>query len=347
MRLNVVPETEADLEMVRKDQVRFALQLEVCTVAQMGRALQSCAALGVFEAMADGPKTPDEIASGCGLALRAIRSLVEALGTTIYVRKVGEKYELTDQGRRWMLGLGRGGFADFVGGGSLEIEWATDLMTAVRTGRSLPVLSMMTPERWELYERAQLALTRAREATLLSNVPVPHGARAMLDIGAAHGHRAVAFCRKYLDMSATVLDLPAAVEASVGLLQAAAMGKRVLHRAADPITADLGVEAYDLIVTSSSLARFTRSQSSDLMKRCALALRPSGLLVIDDFFRFARASEGGQQAALVALLLTVTSEDGPFTIEDAAAWQRESGLEPLPSVVVDGGMVTLQMARKR
>ena len=39
-------------------------------------------------------------------------------------------------------------------------------------------------------------------------MPVPDGARDMLDIGGSHGYLSVAVCRRHPELRATVLDLP-------------------------------------------------------------------------------------------------------------------------------------------
>jgi len=70
-------------------------------------------------------------------------------------------------------------------------------------------------------------------------IPVPAGARAMLDIGGSHGYFSVILCRRHPGLRATVLDLPSAVEHAAPLLAKEGMGDRVVLQAGNALTDDL------------------------------------------------------------------------------------------------------------
>ena len=96
------------------------------------------------------------------------------------------------------------------------------------------------------------------------------------------GNKALAYLRRYPDLHAVILDLPAAVEVSAPVLRIVAGedNSRIAWRAEDARTADLGDGEYDVIVAFSFLYALTSAQNADLLHRCARALRPGGLLVV-------------------------------------------------------------------
>ena len=73
---------------------------------------------------------------------------------------------------------------------------------------------------------------------------------------------------------------------------------------------------------------FAPAQSRDVVRRAARALRPGGVLVIQELFALSSARRAGQVAALADLYFALTSESGTLSVEDLAEWQREAGLRP-------------------
>ena len=175
----------------------------------------------------------------------------------------------------------------------MDEQFIAQMESFVRTGAPIEIHEHMTPETWEIYQRGMRSGARLATPEVALRLPVPRDARAMLDIGGSHGYYSVALCRRHPDLRATVLDLPEAVAAAAPLLAREGMGDRVVHRADNALTADLGRES----MTSSSIANlvhhFTEAQNRDLVRRCARALRPGGRLVIGEVVPPGDAADGG------------------------------------------------------
>jgi SAM-dependent methyltransferase len=159
-------------------------------------------------------------------------------------------------------------------------------------------------------------------------MPVPDGARDMLDIGGSHGYYSVALCRRHQGLRAVVLDLPQAVRHSAPLLAEEGMGDRVVHREGDALADDLGEESYDLVITAQLVHHFSAEQNRDLTNRIARALRPGGVYAILEEFRSPTPKDAGQVGALLDFYFALTSQSGTWSPEEMADWQRAAGLEP-------------------
>lgn len=125
-----------------------------------------------------------------------------------------------------------------------------------------------------------------------------------------------------------ILDLPAAVEHAAPLLAEEGMGDRIIHRAGDVLTEDLGAEAWDVILVANLVHHFDDATNRDLAKRVAKALRPGGVYVIQEIYRQGSPNEAGQIGSLLGLYFALTSESGTWAFEEMADWQREAGLKP-------------------
>ena len=172
------------------------------------------------------------------------------------------------------------------------------------------------------------AVAGAAASETARRLPVPKGARDLLDIGGSHGYYSVALCRRHEGLSAVVLDLPEAVEHAAPILASEGMGERVVHRVGDALTDDLGTDTFDVVLIAQLVHHFSEEQNRDLARRVARALRPGGVYAILDAFRSPSAKDAGQTGALLDFYFALTSQSGTWSPEEMAAWQRLAGLEP-------------------
>jgi ubiquinone/menaquinone biosynthesis C-methylase UbiE len=210
------------------------------------------------------------------------------------------------------------------------MEWQAveSLEDFVRTGRPLDVHAMIRDDEWAIYQRGMRALARLSADEVVRRVPVPAAATAMLDVGGGHGHYAVAFCRRYPQLRATILDLPAAVEAAAPILAETAINDRVTYRAGDATTDELGENAWDLVFTSHVVHHFDEATNASLVQRAGRALRRGGVLAILDVLRPGSPTETGQTGALLDLYFAITSSAGTWSGGEIARWQAQAGLRP-------------------
>ena len=296
-------------------------------------------------AMAGGQRRPSP--GAVGTDPRATEKLLNVLVTMRYLRHRDGEYSITGHVRRWLLADAPGSIRDVILMKELEWRWIDQLETFVRDGRPLDVHGTMAPDDWSAYQRGMRAQANPLASWLARRVPVPEGARDMLDIGGSHGYFSVVLCRKHPGLTATVLDLPDAVTHARPLLEQEGMGDRVTLQAGNALTDDLGEAAYDLILIFSLVHHFDDGTNRSLVSRAARALRPGGYLVIGDALRPSSPGKGGQQGAFFDLYFALTSESGLWTFDEMRSWQVAAGLTPRKSIsLVPGGGFVLQVAER-
>jgi 2-polyprenyl-3-methyl-5-hydroxy-6-metoxy-1,4-benzoquinol methylase len=229
----------------------------------------------------------------------------------------------------------------------LEWRWIDRLGDFVRTGEPLDVHGAMTPDDWRVYQRGMRAQAGLLGEWLPRRLPMPAGARSMLDIGGSHGYLSVALCRKHPALRAVVLDLPEAVAQAAPLLAAEGMGDRVVHRAGNVLTEDLGSEQYDLILAFSLVHHFDDDTNRALAAKCARALRPGGIYVIGDLVRPESPSGASAMDLFYDLYFALTSRSGLWSFAEMAEWQRSAGLTPRkPMRLIMGQGPALQIGER-
>src|SRR5262245_8350177 len=317
MKLGVIPETAIERLGLMTGQVPIPIAHALGGIV-LARTLIAATSLGVFEALRVPRLAAGEVAAACGANPFAIGKLLDALVSSGYLSFRHGAYSLTRMSRKWLLADSPVSLRDAILYQAVEWGWLARLDGFVRTGRPLDFHAAMTREEWGLYQRGMRAIAGLSANEVARHIPIPQGARAMLDIGGSHGYYSVAICRRRRGLRATVLDLPQAIEHAAPLLARERMGDRVVHRAGDALHDDLGHEAYDLVFIAQLVHHFDDSTNRELVRRAARALRPGGVLVILEAVRRPTGGAGGQVASLLDLYFAFTSRAGTWAIEELA-----------------------------
>ena len=292
------------------------------------RAIMIGVKLGIFDAVAAKALTAAEVASRCKTSPGATEKLMNALVGSGYLRFDRGTYALSAVARKWVTRDSPQSIRDKVLFEFIEWTLVEHFEDFVRTGQPLDMHGLLSEEEWGLYQRAMRALSGLVAPEIVRRTPMPRGATAMLDIGGSHGYISVAMCRRYPNLRAVILDLPAAVTHAAPILAKEGMGDRVIHRAGDALTDDLGTNEWDFIYVSQLLHHFDETTNREFARRVARALKPGGVFVILEVLRPSSPQDGGQIGALLDLYFALTSQSGTWSIEEMSAWQRDAGLTP-------------------
>lgn len=294
----------------------------------LARAVMSAVRFGLFEALGSSPASAEDVASRAGTHPEATRALLGALAGAGYLKALGENFALTPQTRKWLLVSSPLSLVDSVLFRELEWSWMGRLDEFVRTGRAIDFHAGLDADGWRLYQRGMRAFARVVAGEVARRTPVPPGATALLDLAGGHGAFAAALCRSHPALSATVLDLPAALEQAAPLLAEEALGDRLGTWPADGLTADLGRDRWDVILISQLLHHLPEPACRELVTRAARALKPGGVLVLQEVERPRHPGAGGGLSALGHLYFALTSHAGAWSFTELAAWQKAAGLTP-------------------
>jgi len=295
----------------------------------LARTVMSATKLNVFESLAAGPLTADEVAQRCGTNPRATEKLLNALVGVGCLKVRGGRYELRQSARSWVLKGGKNSFRDQNLLHYLEWHWWEHCEEYVRTGQPLRVHQTMTQEQWGVYQRGMRSGIEMPAHWVARHLSLPRTARQMLDIGGSHGYFSVALCRRHPQLRSTILELPEAIKHAAPLLAKEGMGDRVAHRAGNALSEDLGKEAYDLVFMAALVHHFDDGTNRQLMQRIARALRPGGIVAIWEPVRQDAAGKIQQIGGLLDLFFGFFSEAGTWSAAEIAAWFREAGLKAI------------------
>ena len=349
MKLGTIPQNPLEWGVLRAGLVPTPL-LDTIIALLLARTVMTSTRLGVFEALAGGPLPAKDVAKRCNAKSEPMEKLLGALVGTGYLAFTEGRYRLAPIARKWLLRSASSSLYDAILLQFLDAGYIEHMEEFLRTGIPVHIHEQMSSQDWGFYQRGMRSGANLAVGELVRRVRLPRGSaeapRQMLDIGGAHGYYSVAYCRKYPDLRATILDLPQAVEQSGPLLAREGMGDRIHHQAGDARNYYLGEVTYDMVLIANLVHHFSEDENRDLMLRVARALRPGGLVVIGDMIR-PEPGTSGQIGALTDLYFALTSESGTWSFREMAQWQRLAGLRTRrPLRLITGPGAGLQTAVK-
>lgn len=296
------------------------------------RTLMAGSRLGLYAALAEGPAQPEALAQRLALDVAGTRALLEALAACEAVQRGRDgRYRLAPRAVRWLDPRSPkyvGGYLEF---NYAQWEWWTGLEDTVRSGRSVDI-HRFAPEdpRWRDYIHGLHQLARLAAPEVARAIPLPRGARCVLDLGGGHGWFAAELCRRHAGLSATVLDLPGSARVGRELIAAAGLSERVAFRegnlldASVPLQGEAG-EPPDAVLLFQVLHHLSHAQGVALLRRVRAALAPGGRLAVLEYLRGPGQEGATDASSLVGLHFFLTSGAAAWTPAQLQAQLQEAG----------------------
>jgi 2-polyprenyl-3-methyl-5-hydroxy-6-metoxy-1,4-benzoquinol methylase len=288
------------------------------------RTLMAGERLGVYGALADGPATVEELAARLKLSPEGTRALLESLVSCEAVERKRGRYRMTERSRRWLDPRSPQYVGDFLDFNYAQWDWWSHLEDAVRTGEPVDI-HRFSPEdpRWRAYIHAMHQLARLSAPEVVRAIPLPRGARQVLDLGGAHGWFAAELCRQHRGLRATVLDLEGSVRVGREIISAAGLSHVVTHREGDILSAELG-GPYDAVLLFQVVHHLSPAQNVSLLRRVRTSLTRRGTLAVLEYMR-EDEEKSASAASLIGLHYFLTSNAAAYTPAEVEGFLDDAG----------------------
>lgn len=236
--------------------------------------------LGVFEAIGDGTKSPEEVAATIGCDVDGTRVMLAALNGFDFLERKGGRFSLSASTKKWIL-AGPGSMRAALEFAEVLDEMMAGVEESVRTGKRGGLHETPhPPDWWRRYMEGLACLSPHTGAEIARTVKLSQPKR-LLDVAGGHGMYAAAFCKKHPGLSATVLDLPEAARVGRDIVARAGMGERI-----DFLEGDLRSTPWprdnDVVLLFNILHNLVAEEAQRALTSAKAALRPGGVLAILD-----------------------------------------------------------------
>ena len=318
--------------------------------AAMLAAVQLC----LFDALAEGPRTAEAVASDLMCDLRAASMLLEALcALNLVTREEADApgkpalFSCTPDTAAFLVTSSPA----YLGGAILwsagqYSAWGS-LADSVRRGcpsvdPSHHLGQNISDTRTFVLGMNNRAKGVARGVVNFLDVK---GCTRLLDVGGGPGAYSVLLTERNPNLRATVLDLPGILEVAAELIAKVPSVGQIMLRPGDATQDSYGWEEFDVVLFSGVLHQMKPETIKTMFARARQALQPGGRVIICDvMLEDSRISP--TFSTLFSLQMLLTSKEGAvFSSTECETWLAEAGFEnlntkplppPLPYTVITG-----------
>lgn len=293
--------------------------------------------IGIFEQLADGPATLEELANRTGTPTRPTRIVADAMVSVGLLEKEDGTYQNTPEAATFLSGQTRADLRPVLRLMELEYRQMVQYSEVVRTGDSSRK-SFSLHDSPVVYQEGIEALSGG-PAQALAEVYDFSRHRRVLDLGGGTGIFLTAVLEAYPELRGTLFELPRIAAIARDRLQGRPGADRIEVVEGDffedPIPQD-----HDAILMSNILHNFPPERSPELLGRIRRAAPDGARLLLVDAWTNAEHTEPGM-ATLLSGQLFLESEGEVYSVEQGRRWLEETGWRVLGHESVTGPFTVL------
>jgi len=320
-------------------------ELSLADIFQIGyywetKILLTAVQLNLFTTLKGVSLTINQMAEMRGLNPRALELVMNALVAIRVVTKEEKLYSNTTVAERYLVQSS----PEYVGHLLTlhDAEWKNwgQLEQAVKTGES-PVKQHVFETNPELGAQVLTVLDRIGRGSgpALAQRLTLSEANRMLDIGGGAGTNAIAFCREYPELTATVFDLPSTLKVTKQCVDEAGLTDRIQLQAGN-FHEDAFQGSYDVALMSDILHYQDGKTNAALVEKVWGCLNEGGRLIIKDRFLDPSRTSPAWTTAFAVHILVNTEKGECFTIEESRQWMEHAGFQRIeelePCAMIQG-----------
>jgi ubiquinone/menaquinone biosynthesis C-methylase UbiE len=285
----------------------------------------------VFDSIAVGAKTVEQISKETGASTRGLRSIMNALLGLELLTKTGDKYSLTPESEAFLVSNKPGTLAGFFPMNMKRlIPLWLKLDDTVRTGRPAEARNEEHPGTeffTELVENI-IPMSYGSAQALgdhLKLVPAKQTTR-VLDIAAGSGIWGIVLAQKSPRVEVTAVDWAGMIPTTKRITQKFGVADRFKYIEGDIDEVDFG-SGYDVATLGHILHSEGEARSRQLLKKTFNALKSGGTIAIAEWLVNDERTEPLPSLMFAVQMLVNTEKGDTFSFNEIRSWLEEAGFK--------------------
>jgi precorrin-6B methylase 2 len=287
--------------------------------------LLTAAHLDLFNWIGKREKNGRTVAAHFGGSEAGWKVFLDALCGMGLLRKRRERYANTPASARY---LSRGAGTFLLPGYDAWEAWG-GLASALITGKRPAIQKPFFSDRRKAERLLKALDLHAQEIApyLIKKLPLSR-CRTMLDVGGGLGSYAIAFCRFYPRLHATVVEHPAIFPLALRAVSQAGLAKRVRVIGMD-FSREALPRGFDAVFVSNVLHAHGVDENRSLLRQLHGCLNPQGRLILRDVFMSRDRTAPAWGTAFSVALFLHAPQGRCYALDEIFKWLRQAGFSPI------------------
>jgi len=284
--------------------------------------------VGIFEKLAEGPATLDDLALRTGLPRRTIRILTDAMVGLGLVLRQGDHYQNGPAADTFLTGRSPTDLRSFMRYlNRLNYPMWMKLEEAVRTGQPLFGEFKFTEEEQQIFSEGVEALTATQANALAVSYDFSQH-RRVLDLGGGTGSFLIAVLSEHGGLEGTLFELPGAAAIMRERLVGSTLTRRIRVVEGDFFKAPIPGD-HDAVIVANVLHLFSPEHNLELLRHIREFVPNGSHLLLVDLWTDPSHTQPLFAALMAGAFLLRTGEGDVYSEEEIRGWLAATGWQAL------------------
>lgn len=300
--------------------------MQVATGFMASKHLYVANEVGLFEQLADGPITLDELSTRTGVPRRTIRILADAMVALGFVDREGDRYQNGPVAATFLSGRTPADLRPFLRfWNRISYPSWIQLEESIRTGRA--GVGHLSAELVKIFSEGVESISAGTALALATTYDFRRHQR-VLDLGGGTGSFLLAVLNHYPHLETALFEQPDVVVVARQHLAASPAGKQVKVIEGDFFTDPLP-EGYDTVLLVNVVHLFSPDHNLALLQRTRERVPSGARLLLVDFWTDPSHTQPTFAALLAGEFQMFTGEGDVYSEQEVRVWLQQTGWRAL------------------
>ncbi len=291
--------------------------------------------IGLFEALAEGPRNLDGLAHRLEIPARTARIVIDAMVALGFIERREDQYQNAPVADTYLTDRAETDFRPFLRYlNRLNYAMWMRLEDAVRTGKPLFGEFDFTPEDQRIFSEGVESLTAGQARALAVSYDFSRH-RSVLDFGGGTGSFLMAALSQHRTLEGTLFDLPGAVEIARQRLIGNPLAERIQIEQGDLFMTP-PPRGHDAVIVANVLHLFSPERNLVLLRRVREVVADGARILLVDLWTNPTHTQPIFAALMAGAFLLRTGEGDVYSEEEVHRWLIETGWRPLERIPLAG-----------
>ena len=291
--------------------------------------------VGLFEALAAGPATIEELASQTGVPSRTIAIAAAAMVSLGFIEQHGHHYQNGEQAAAFLAGKPGPDLRPMLRFfDQISYPAWQKLADAVRTGNGQAQFGTFDKRQQEIFSAGVESFSGPGAAALATNYDFGRHNK-VLDVAGGTGSFLVAVLKRHAKLRGTLFELPGPCAVARQKLANLPEGSRI-----DIVEGDVFKDAlpagYDALIVANTAHVFSVPHNIELLRKMRTGVQPGARLLLVDLWTDPSHTQPGSAALISGEFLVISGEGQAYSEQEADTWLRQTGWNKIEKTPLAG-----------